>query len=47
MAPSATVVAPTPSEAIMQALQIAGLISLGCVAGMTLLYGEIILLQKT
>jgi len=46
MAPSATVVAPIPSEAIMQALQITGLVTLACVAGMTLLYGEIMLLQK-
>jgi|TARA_Y100000033_G_scaffold14110_1_gene13187 hypothetical protein len=45
MAPSAIVVAPTLSE-VMEALQIAGLITLGCVAGMSLLYGEIILLSK-
>ena len=46
MAPTAIVVAPIPSEAIMGALQITGLITLGCVAGMSLLYGEILLLQK-
>ena len=43
---SAIAVVPTLSEAIMGALQITGLITLGCVAGMSLLYGEIILLQK-
>jgi hypothetical protein len=45
MALSAIVVALTPSE-VMEALQIVGLITLSCVAGMSLLYGEIILLQK-
>ena len=35
-APSAIAVVPTPNEAIMEALQIAGLITLGCVAGMAL-----------
>lgn len=43
---SATVVAPTLSEAIMEALQITGIITLGCIAGMSLLYGEILLLSK-
>jgi len=46
MALSAIVVAPTASDA-MEALQIAGLITLSCVAGMSLLYGEIILLHKS
>ena len=46
MAPSAIVVVPIPSEEIMEALQITGLISLGCVAAMSLLYSEIMLLQK-
>ena len=42
---SAIAVTLTTSD-VMEALQIAGLITLGCVAGMTLLYGEILLLQK-
>ena len=46
MAPSAIVVAPIPSEAIMQGLQVAGIVSLGSVFLMALIYGEIILLQK-
>jgi len=40
------VVALILSEGIMEALQITGLISLGCVAVMSLLYGEILFLQK-
>ena len=31
---------------IMYALQVAGIVSLGCVAAMSLLYGEILLLHK-
>ncbi len=46
-APSAIVVAPILSEAIMEALQITGVITLACVATMALLYGEIVLLQHT
>ena len=46
-APSAIVVVPTPSEAIMEALQITGVITLACVATMALFYGEILLLQHT
>ena len=42
---SAIAVTLTTSD-VVEALQIAGLITLGCVAGMSLLYGEIILLQK-
>jgi hypothetical protein len=45
-APSAIVVVPILNEAIMEALQITGLTTLGCIAVMSLLYGEIILLQK-
>tara|TARA_X000000950_G_scaffold182744_1_gene221431 strand:+ start:693 stop:857 length:165 start_codon:yes stop_codon:yes gene_type:complete len=43
---SAIVDASTPSEATMQALQLTGILSLGCFAIMLLLYGEILLLQK-
>ena len=46
MALSATVVTLTLSEGIMEALQVTGLITLGCVTAMTLLYSEIMLLQK-
>ena len=45
MAPSAIVVTLITSD-IMEALQIAGIVSLSCVAAMSLLYGEIILLHK-
>jgi len=31
----------------MEALQITGLVTLACVAGMALLYGEIVLLHNT
>jgi len=31
----------------MEALQIASVITLACVAGMSLIYGEILLLQKS
>ena len=43
---SAIVVTLTTSEAIMQALQVVGLTSLGCVAFIGMIYGEILLLQK-
>jgi len=46
MALFAIVVAPTLSEAIMEALQTTGLIILGCVTMMSLLYGEIVLLKR-
>ena len=46
MALSAIAVALTPSD-VMEALQVTGLITLGCVAGMSLLYGEILLLSKS
>jgi hypothetical protein len=46
MALSAIAVVLTPSD-IMEALQVTGLISLGCVAAMSLIYGEIILLTKS
>ena len=46
MAHTAIVDALTQSEAIMQALQVTSFISIGCILGMSLLYGEIILLQK-
>ena len=46
-APSAIVVAPTPSEATMEALQITGVITLGCFSAMSLLYGEIIFLRHS
>ena len=46
MAPSAIVVTLITSEAIMQALQVTGFITLGCAAVMSLLYGEILLLNK-
>ena len=42
---SAIAAATTVSD-VMEALQIVGSITLGCVAAMTLLYGEILLLQK-
>jgi hypothetical protein len=35
------------SEALMEALQITGVITLACVATMALLYGEIVLLQHS
>ena len=47
MAPIAIVVAPTPSEVTMEALQITGVITLGCFATMSLLYGEIIFLRHS
>ena len=47
MAPIAIVVVSTPNEAIMEALQITGLITLGCFATMSLLYGEIIFLKHS
>jgi hypothetical protein len=43
---SAIAVTLTRSD-VMEALQISGLISLGCVAAMSLLYGEILLLNKS
>ena len=43
---SAIAVALTPSD-VMEALQIVGIVSLSCVAAMSLLYGEIILLTKS
>ena len=46
MALSAIVVTLITSD-IMEALQVAGLISLGCVAAMSLIYGEIRLLIKS
>jgi hypothetical protein len=46
MAHSAIVDAHILSEALMEALQITGVITLACVATMSLLYGEIILLQQ-
>ena len=46
MAHSAIVDAHILSEALMEALQITGLITLASVATMSLLYGEIILLQN-
>jgi hypothetical protein len=46
MALSAIAVALTPSN-VMEALQIVGIISLSCVAAMSLLYGEILLLNKS
>ena len=45
MALSAIAVAPIASD-IMEALQIVGIVSLGCVAAMSLLYGELMLLHK-
>ena len=45
MAPSAIAVTPIISD-IMEALQVAGIVSLSCVAAMSLLYGEILLLHK-
>jgi len=46
MAPSAIAVKLTPSD-VMEALQVTGLITLSCVAAMSLLYGEILLLTKS
>jgi hypothetical protein len=46
MAPSAIVVAPTPSEVTMEALTIVGLTSLGCVAFIGMIYGELLLLER-
>jgi ethanolamine utilization microcompartment shell protein EutS len=46
MALSAIVVTLTPSEAIMQALQVASLGSIFSIAFLGLLYGEIKLLYK-
>ena len=46
-APSAIVVAPIPSEVTMEALQITGVITLGCFAAMSLLYGEIMFLRHS
>ena len=46
MAHTAIVDALTQSEAIMQALQLIGILSLSCFAIMSLLYGELVLLQK-
>ena len=43
---SATVVIPTPSEDVMQALQVAGLGSVFSAAFILLLYGELLLLKK-
>jgi len=45
MALSAIAVALIQSD-VMEALQITGIVSLSCVAAMSLLYGEIILLHK-
>ena len=47
MAHSAIVDALILSEALMEALQITGVITLACVATMALLYGEIVLLQHS
>ena len=47
MAPSAIVVVPTLSEVKMEALQITGMVSLGSVAFLSLLYSEIVLLHKS
>ena len=46
MALSAIAVVLTPSD-VMEALQIVGIVSLSCVAGMSLIYGEIRLLIKS
>ena len=46
MAHSAIVGVLTPSEVIMQELQLIGILSLSCFAIMSLLYGELVLLQK-
>ena len=46
MAPSAIVVAPTPSEVTMEALQVVGLTSLACVAFIGMIYGELLLLER-
>jgi hypothetical protein len=43
-APSATEVTPTTSE--MEALQVVGLTSLACVAVISMIYGEILLLHR-
>ena len=45
MAASAIVVTHTPSKA-MQALQVAGLGSLFCIAFIGMMYGELLLLNK-
>ena len=45
MAPSAIAVALILSD-VMEALQVAGIVSLSCVAVMSLLYGEILLLNR-
>jgi hypothetical protein len=44
MAPSAIVVALTPSD-VMEAIQIAGIVSLGSFAFISLIYGELRLLR--
>ena len=46
MALSAIAVTLITSD-IMEALQISGIVSLGCVAAMSLIYGEILLLHKS
>ena len=46
MAPSAIAVTPTRSDT-MEALQVVGLTSLGCVAFIGMIYGEILLLSKS
>ena len=45
MAPSATVVVLTPSK-LMQNLTVVGLISIGCVAFIGMMYGEMLLLNR-
>ena len=45
-APSATVVALTLSE-VMEALQVAGIVSLSSVAFLGFIYGELVLLHRT
>ncbi len=45
MAPSATVVVLTPSK-LMQNLAVVGLISIGCVAFIGMMYGEMLLLNR-
>ena len=45
MAPSATVVVLTPSNH-MQNLTVVGLISIGCVAFIGMMYGEMLLLNR-
>ena len=46
MALSAIVVALTLSEVKMQALQVVGFTSIGCVAFIGMIYGELLLLAK-